>query len=238
MTVFGIGVFIAGWIYSVGAFGFFLGVSLGWIPALIMAHIADFLFILVLMQIMTLVAVRREMAGRHPARSPRVIGRSLQRANIYEGPSAVSRLVTSILYAVAAPFRLIARVLRRIKDVGLAVFEVINRYALHAAAFVIIGGIAAMVFEREIDGTCTQLQLAQTRSAASEIWLRDQGISPDDVRTSGNHDLWARYALLNDDDWAWNKALEYRKDTWSIPMLEAEIVWPQVCVFRALESRT
>ena len=238
MTIFGIGVFIAGWIYSVGAFGFFLGVSLGWIPALIIAHIADLVFVVLLVQIMTLVAVRREMAGRGPVHPPRIIGQSLQRANIYEGPSAVSRLVTSILYAITAPFRLIARGLRRIRDVALAAFEVMNRYALHAAALVIIGGIAAMVFEREIDGTCTQLQLAQTRSAASELWLRDQGISPDDVRTSGNHDLWARYALLNDDDWAWNKALEYRKDTWSIPMLEAEIVWPQVCVFRALESRT
>lgn len=45
MTVVGVFVFLAGWIYAIANFGFFLGVGLGWIPALFIAWILDFLVI-------------------------------------------------------------------------------------------------------------------------------------------------------------------------------------------------
>lgn len=41
MSVIGIIVFFIGWIYAVGNFGFFLGLGLGWIPAIFVALIID-----------------------------------------------------------------------------------------------------------------------------------------------------------------------------------------------------
>ena len=41
MTIIGIIAFIVGWIYAVCAFGFFLGLGLGWFPAIVIAWIID-----------------------------------------------------------------------------------------------------------------------------------------------------------------------------------------------------
>lgn len=48
MTIIGIVVFIAGWIYAVGEFGFFLGLSLGWIPSFFLAKLIDWVLIAIL----------------------------------------------------------------------------------------------------------------------------------------------------------------------------------------------
>lgn len=40
-------IFFISWGYAILAFGFFLGLALGWIPAFFFAHIFDFLFTLV-----------------------------------------------------------------------------------------------------------------------------------------------------------------------------------------------
>lgn len=45
MSIIGIIIFFIGWIYSIGAFGFFLGVGIGWIPALFVAIILDFIIV-------------------------------------------------------------------------------------------------------------------------------------------------------------------------------------------------
>ena len=45
MSIFGIIVFFIGWIYAISEFGFFIGVGIGWIPALFIAYILDFIFI-------------------------------------------------------------------------------------------------------------------------------------------------------------------------------------------------
>lgn len=37
-------VFIAGWIYAIVSYGFFLGVGLGWIPAIFLAIITIFIW--------------------------------------------------------------------------------------------------------------------------------------------------------------------------------------------------
>lgn len=47
MTIFGVVVFFVGWIYAIGAFGFFIGVGVGWIPALFLAMIVDTIFIMI-----------------------------------------------------------------------------------------------------------------------------------------------------------------------------------------------
>jgi len=41
MTLFGWGIFLAGWIYAISAFGIFLGVGVGWSPAHAIAWLAD-----------------------------------------------------------------------------------------------------------------------------------------------------------------------------------------------------
>lgn len=45
MSIIGIIIFFIGWIYSIGAFGFFLGVGIGWIPTLFVAIILDFIIV-------------------------------------------------------------------------------------------------------------------------------------------------------------------------------------------------
>lgn len=45
MSIIGIIIFFIGWVYSIGAFGFFLGVGIGWIPALFVAIILDFIIV-------------------------------------------------------------------------------------------------------------------------------------------------------------------------------------------------
>lgn len=56
MTIFGILVFIIGWIYAISAFGFFLGVGLGWFPAIVIAWIADVVALFVLGALLTAVS--------------------------------------------------------------------------------------------------------------------------------------------------------------------------------------
>ena len=48
MTIIGVIIFFVGWIYAMGEFGFFLGLGLGWIPALFVAWILDFFVVIVL----------------------------------------------------------------------------------------------------------------------------------------------------------------------------------------------
>ena len=47
MTIVGVIVFLIGWVYAIGAFGFFIGLGLGWIPALVIAWIVDLVVIAV-----------------------------------------------------------------------------------------------------------------------------------------------------------------------------------------------
>lgn len=47
MTIIGIIIFFIGWIYAISTFGFFLGLGLGWIPALFVAWILDFFVVLI-----------------------------------------------------------------------------------------------------------------------------------------------------------------------------------------------
>lgn len=47
-SIIGIIVFIIGWIYAIATFGFFIGLGVGWIPALFIAKIADFLSFIIL----------------------------------------------------------------------------------------------------------------------------------------------------------------------------------------------
>lgn len=47
MTIIGVIIFLIGWIYAMGQFGFFLGLGLGWIPALFVAWILDFVIVIV-----------------------------------------------------------------------------------------------------------------------------------------------------------------------------------------------
>ena len=56
VTIFGILVFILGWIYAISAFGFFLGVGLGWFPAIVIAWIADVVALFVLGALLTAVS--------------------------------------------------------------------------------------------------------------------------------------------------------------------------------------
>ncbi|WP_093119016.1 hypothetical protein [Salinihabitans flavidus] len=46
MTIIGVIIFFIGWIYAMGQFGFFLGLGLGWIPALFVAWILDFVIVI------------------------------------------------------------------------------------------------------------------------------------------------------------------------------------------------
>lgn len=48
MSVIGIIIFAIGWIYAISSFGFFLGVGIGWIPALFIAWILDFVLTIIL----------------------------------------------------------------------------------------------------------------------------------------------------------------------------------------------
>jgi hypothetical protein len=45
MSIFGLLIFFIGWIYAVVSFGFFLGLGVGWIPAVFIAFIADSILI-------------------------------------------------------------------------------------------------------------------------------------------------------------------------------------------------
>lgn len=47
MTIIGVLIFVIGWLYAIGQFGFFLGVGLGWIPAIFIAMILDTIVIAV-----------------------------------------------------------------------------------------------------------------------------------------------------------------------------------------------
>lgn len=49
-TVGGV-VFLGGWAYAVSAYGFFLGLGLGWVPALVLGALAGFLWPLVLLAV-------------------------------------------------------------------------------------------------------------------------------------------------------------------------------------------
>lgn len=46
MTIIGVIIFFIGWIYAMGEFGFFLGLGIGWIPALFVAWILDFVILI------------------------------------------------------------------------------------------------------------------------------------------------------------------------------------------------
>ena len=61
MTIIGVIVFLVGWYYAIASFGFFLGVGLGWIPALFIAWIIDFVVIAVFG--LTLVVFSRSKRG-------------------------------------------------------------------------------------------------------------------------------------------------------------------------------
>lgn len=41
MTIVGIAAFLIGWVYSISRFGYFLGIGLGWFPALVIAFLLD-----------------------------------------------------------------------------------------------------------------------------------------------------------------------------------------------------
>lgn len=47
MTIIGIIIFFVGWIYAISTYGFFLGLGIGWIPAIFVAWILDFFVILI-----------------------------------------------------------------------------------------------------------------------------------------------------------------------------------------------
>lgn len=52
MAIVGIPVFLGVWIYSMFAWGFLIGLAIGWLPALIAAFILGFLWPLVLVAIL------------------------------------------------------------------------------------------------------------------------------------------------------------------------------------------
>ncbi|WP_159078572.1 hypothetical protein [Sphingobium yanoikuyae] len=65
MSIIGIIIFFIGWIYSIGAFGFFLGVGIGWIPALFVAIILDFIIVFSLGLIGLAIEKRRFSSFQH-----------------------------------------------------------------------------------------------------------------------------------------------------------------------------
>lgn len=79
MTIVGFIAFVIGWIYAISAFGFFLGVGLGWLPALFIALIVDALAI-ALLSLLGVALQRRWTRGpnRQKSKTPKASPRMSQ----------------------------------------------------------------------------------------------------------------------------------------------------------------
>ncbi|NOD94875.1 hypothetical protein GS636_18945 [Ruegeria sp. HKCCD4884] len=72
MTIIRTLIFLAGWIYAISQFGFFLGVSLGWIPALLFAWIIETVLVFVLVVVVSAMPQKKASISAQPIKTDAV----------------------------------------------------------------------------------------------------------------------------------------------------------------------
>lgn len=201
MTLFGIIIFLVGWLYAISAFGLFLGLSLGWIPALINAWIAQ----LVLTGLVTGFVVltnrgTRSAGGTVAARPAPSIGPALQ--------TRLQRLgfrIGALLHAGV-------------------------RWLPIAAGAIVLGLIVYFPFRNELNGQCDSMEEATQDLLRTRTEIIALNEDPDDLLNMTYGQVVNKYRHNQSEQRQMRSLrLAYGSVLSRFKWAEADLKWPAYC---------